>query len=39
VSYHCSESPCPNRPTEDKIDNLKDSFYKELERVFDRFPK
>jgi exonuclease III len=25
-------------PTEDKID-MKDNFYKELERVFDRFPK
>jgi hypothetical protein len=26
-------------PTEDKIDNVKDSFYEELERVFDMFPK
>jgi hypothetical protein len=26
-------------PTEDKTDDVKDSFYKELERVFDRFPK
>jgi hypothetical protein len=26
-------------PTEDKIDDVKDSFYKELERVFDKFPK
>jgi hypothetical protein len=26
-------------PTEDKSDNVKDSFYKELERVFDKFPK
>jgi hypothetical protein len=26
-------------PTEDKIDYMKDSFYKELERVFDKFPK
>jgi hypothetical protein len=26
-------------PTEDKIDDLKDSFYDELERVFDKFPK
>jgi hypothetical protein len=25
--------------TEDKIDDAKDSFYKELERVFDKFPK
>jgi exonuclease III len=26
-------------PTEDKIDDVKDSFYEELERVFDKFPK
>jgi hypothetical protein len=26
-------------PTEDKTDNVKDSFYEELERVFDIFPK
>jgi hypothetical protein len=26
-------------PTEDKIDDTKDSFYEELERVFDKFPK
>jgi hypothetical protein len=26
-------------PPEDKIDDVKDSFYKELERVFDKFPK
>jgi endonuclease/exonuclease/phosphatase family metal-dependent hydrolase len=26
-------------PTEDKTDAVKDSFYKELERVFDKFPK
>jgi hypothetical protein len=25
-------------PTEDKDDNIKDSFYKELEQVFDQFP-
>jgi hypothetical protein len=25
-------------PTEDKIDDVKDSFYEELERVFDKFP-
>jgi hypothetical protein len=25
-------------PTEDKIDEVKDSFYNELERVFDKFP-
>jgi exonuclease III len=26
-------------PTEDKIDDVKDSFYDELEQVFDKFPK
>jgi hypothetical protein len=26
-------------PTEDKIHDVKDSFYEELERVFDKFPK
>jgi hypothetical protein len=26
-------------PTEDKNDDVKGSFYKELERVFDKFPK
>jgi hypothetical protein len=26
-------------PTEDKIDNVKDSFYEELERVFEKFTK
>jgi hypothetical protein len=26
-------------PTQDKINDLKDSFYKELERIFDKFPK
>jgi hypothetical protein len=26
-------------PTEDKADDVKNSFYKELERVFDKFPK
>jgi hypothetical protein len=26
-------------PTEDKIDDVKDSFYVELECVFDKFPK
>jgi hypothetical protein len=25
--------------TEDKIDDMKDRFYKELEQVFDKFPK
>jgi hypothetical protein len=26
-------------PTEDNIDNIKDSFYIELEQVVDKFPK
>jgi hypothetical protein len=26
-------------PTEDKTDDVKDNFYEELERVFDKFPK
>jgi hypothetical protein len=26
-------------PTEDKIDDMKDSFYVELEPVFNKFPK
>jgi hypothetical protein len=26
-------------PTEDKTDDVKDSFYDEFERVFDKFPK
>jgi exonuclease III len=26
-------------PTEDKTDDVKDGFYDELERVFDKFPK
>jgi hypothetical protein len=26
-------------PTEDKIDDVKGSFYEELERVFDKFTK
>jgi hypothetical protein len=26
-------------PTEDKTDDVRDSFYEELERVFDKFPK
>jgi exonuclease III len=25
-------------PTEDKTDDVKDSFYEELDRVFDKFP-
>jgi hypothetical protein len=31
--------PHVHAPTEDKIDDVKDRFYKELERVFDKFPK
>jgi hypothetical protein len=31
--------PNVHAPTEDKIDDVKDSFYDELERVFDKFPK
>jgi hypothetical protein len=26
-------------PTEDKTDDVKGSFYEEMERVFDKFPK
>jgi hypothetical protein len=26
-------------PTEDKTDDVKDSFYEEVESVFDKFPK
>jgi hypothetical protein len=26
-------------PTEDKIDDIKDRFYEELEQVFDKFPR
>jgi hypothetical protein len=26
-------------PTQDKIDDVKDRFYEQLERVFDKFPK
>jgi hypothetical protein len=33
---HCSDV---HIPTEDKIDDVKDSFYEELEHVFDKFPK
>jgi hypothetical protein len=36
VSYHCFERSCSNRR---KTDDVKDSFYEELERVFDKFPK
>jgi hypothetical protein len=36
MSYLCSECSCP---TEDKIGDVKDIFYEELERLFDKFPK
>jgi exonuclease III len=36
VSYRCSEC---SSPTEDKTDSVKDSFYEELEHMFDKFPK
>jgi hypothetical protein len=26
-------------PTEDKIDDIKDRFYEEIEQVFDKFPR
>lgn len=32
MSYLCSEHPCTNR---DKNDDVKDSFYEELEHLFD----
>jgi hypothetical protein len=31
--------PNVHAPTEDKIDDLKDRLYEELEQVFDKFPK
>jgi exonuclease III len=31
--------PNVHAPTEDKIDDIKDRFYEELEQVFDKFPK
>jgi len=36
VKYHCFDM---RAPTEDKSDDSKDSFYKELDRVLDHFPK
>jgi hypothetical protein len=36
MSYLCSER---HAPTEDKIDYVKDSFYDELDRAFDKFHK
>jgi hypothetical protein len=35
----CHIVPNVHAPTEDKIDNVKGSFYEELEHVFDKFPK
>jgi hypothetical protein len=34
-----AKPPCGRYSQEDKIDDVKDSFYKELERVFNEFPK
>jgi hypothetical protein len=36
VSYHCSTV---HAPTDEKTDDVKDSFYEELEFMFDEFPK
>jgi hypothetical protein len=36
MSYHFLNV---HAPTEDKTDDVKDSFYEELERVFDKLPK
>jgi hypothetical protein len=36
VLYHCSECACP---VEDKDDVIRDSFYEEVEQVFDQFPR
>jgi hypothetical protein len=36
VSYHCSEC---SRSNKRKTDDVKDSLYEELERVFDKFRK
>jgi hypothetical protein len=35
----CDDVPNVHAPTEDKCDDTKDSFYEELEGVFDQFPK
>jgi hypothetical protein len=37
VQYYCSE--CARPPCEDTSDDIKDSFYEELGRVFDQFPR
>jgi hypothetical protein len=36
VRYHCSNV---HAPTEDEINDGKDSFYEELEHIFHKFPK
>jgi hypothetical protein len=36
MTCHCSEC---SGPIEDKIEDVKDSLYEELERVFDSIPK
>jgi hypothetical protein len=37
--HWCDIFPNVHVPTEDKCDDMKDSFYGELERVFSQFPK
>jgi hypothetical protein len=37
--YWCDIVLDVHAPAEDKIDDIKDSFYEELECVFDKFPK
>jgi hypothetical protein len=41
IGYHWCDIIVMNvhAPTEDKIDDIKDRFYEELEHVFDKFPK
>jgi hypothetical protein len=34
---HCCD--IVHAPTKEKVDDMKDSFYEELEGVFDKFPK
>jgi exonuclease III len=36
VQYYCSDV---HAPCKDKSDDVKDSFYEELRRVFDQFPR
>jgi hypothetical protein len=40
ISHHCHIIILNiHAPTDNKIGDKKDSFYEELERVFDKFPK